>query len=385
VPELGTTEDPAALVPGEPAVLRSASGTYQRYARMLGDAAAGLGRVGSPEGWSGPAANGFRAAFLPEPRRWQEAATAFGDAALAVDEHAAALDRARAQAGDAVARWRAAQDVSARARAEHDRAVAAGALPGPFVDPGDGGRADARAVLAGAREHARASGDRAAGIVTAACAAAPEAPGFWGRLADEAGAVAAGLGNAAASFGNALLEHPGDVAAMAGGGALAAVSSAGLVGSVALDLTGVGAVGGVPLGAVSAAGVATGAGIAGLGLADLTRHTVTDDRVAPFTVATDADAGDETPLAPADRITSAGVPGQNRRVRELPDEQAIRDLYGELAEDGTPIDWPGYRGGAVQLPDGTRIGLREDSRSGGETMDAKLPNGEQWKIHIPRH
>ena len=61
MPELGATEDLTALIPGDPVVLRTAGETYRRYALMLEDASSGLGRVGTTEGWSGPAADGFRA------------------------------------------------------------------------------------------------------------------------------------------------------------------------------------------------------------------------------------------------------------------------------------------------------------------------------------
>ncbi|MDD7939287.1 hypothetical protein PHK61_12760 [Actinomycetospora lutea] len=382
--ELGVTEDPVALVPGNPVVLRTAGETYRRYGRMLADAAGGLGRLGSPEGWSGPAADGFRAAFAPEPRRWQDAATAFGDAARVVDDHADAIEWARGRAGEAVARWREGRAASSAARAQYDQAVAGGAVPVPFVDPGESARADAQAVLADARRQVRASGDRSAAAVTAACGAAPAAPGFRGRIADGAGAVAAGLGNASASVGNALLDHPANVAAMLGGGALAGVGAVGVAGAAGATATGVGAPVGVPLGGLSAAGVATGAAIAGLGAADTVRHALTDDRVAPFTVATDADADEAAPLSPPDRITTVGDPGINPNVRQLADDQAVREFYDELAEDGTPVTWDGYRGTSVRLPDGTEIGLRGLSNSGGTTMDAKLPNGEQWKVHIPR-
>lgn len=377
MPELGATEDVTTLIPGDSVVLRTAGATYRRYALMLEDASSGLARVGTPEGWSGPAADGFRASLAPEPRRWQDAAAAFGDAARAADDHAAALEWARGRAGEAVVLWGEAQAASTTARAQHDPAT-------PFVDPGEGARADAQRLLAEARQHVRDSGDRSAAVVTAAGTNAPAAPGFWGELADGAGAVAAQGGNALASMGNALLRNPLDAAAVVGGGALAAVSAAGVVGSVALDATGVGAVAGVPLGGLSLAGVAAGVGIAGVGAADAIAHAVGDDRVAPFTVAADADAGADVPLAPAERIPTIGEPGDNERIRVLPNAQAVRDLYEELAEDGTSVSWGGYRGQAVQLPDGTRIGLRDDSKSGGPTLDANLPNGEQWKVHLLR-
>lgn len=278
-------------------------------------------------------------------------------------------------------RWLEGEAESTAAQAQDDQG--AGAVPVPLVDPGEDARTEARVLLRDARRHVRESGDVSAAVVTAACGAAPVAPGFRGELADGAGAVAAGLGNAGASLGNALLGHPGNVAAMLGGGALAGISAIGVAGSVGATATGVGAPVGVPLGAASTAGVAAGAAIAGLAAADTVQHAVTDDRVAPFTVATDADAEEVTPLPPASRIPTVGEEGRNPGVRTLATEQEIEDLYDELAADGTPVSWNSYPGPAVRLPDGTEIGLRGQSQSGGTTMDARLPSGERWKVHLP--
>ena len=169
-------------------------------------------------------------------------------------------------------------------------------------------------------------------------------------------------GNALASVGNALLRNPLDAAAVVGGGALAAVSAAGVVGSVALDATGVGAVAGVPLGGLSLAGVATGVGIAGVGAADAIAHAVGDDRVAPFTVAADADAGDDVPLAPAERIPTVGDPGDTGARPRAPDEQAVerplrRARRGRHACRAGTATRGSHR---CSLPDGTEIGLRDD-------------------------
>lgn len=382
--ELGSTADPAALVPGDPVTLRASASDLGAHARVLGQASAGLGRITTPEGWSGSAADRFREAYDLQPPRWQEATDAFTSAARIVDGHAEAMEWARVRAAEAVARWQQGESATAGARAESDRTAGDG-TPVPFVDGGEPARAEAQRMLAEARARLRESGDRSAPAVMAACRPAPEGPGFWEDLADGAGAVAAQIGNGAASLGNAMLNNPLDTIAIVGGGALATVSAAGVVGSVALDATGVGLVGGVPLGAASIAGVATGVGIAGAGAVGLAAHALGDDRVAPFTVNSDADAGDETPpLQPADRIPTIGEPGSNEGVRTLPTEQDIEDLYDDLASNGTPVSWNAYPGSAVLLPDGTEIGLRGQSQSGGTTIDARLPNGDRWKIHLPR-
>jgi hypothetical protein len=42
----------------------------------------------------------------------------------------------------------------------------------------------------------------------------------------------------------------------------------------------------------------------------------------------------------------------------------------------------GYPGDHVRLPDGTLIGRRPDSKTGGPTIDIKFPDGTTGKIHI---
>lgn len=63
--------------------------------------------------------------------------------------------------------------------------------------------------------------------------------------------------NDLASFGNAAIHHPVDTAAALGGATLTVASAVGDGLGVALDATGVGAVAGVPINAVSTARVAT--------------------------------------------------------------------------------------------------------------------------------
>jgi hypothetical protein len=36
----------------------------------------------------------------------------------------------------------------------------------------------------------------------------------------------------------------------------------------------------------------------------------------------------------------------------------------------------------VELPDGTKVGLRDVSRSGGKTIDIVLPDGKVIKVHV---
>jgi hypothetical protein len=97
--------------------------------------------------------------------------------------------------------------------------------------------------------------------------------------------------NGLASFGNAMVNHPGDVLAAAAGIGLTTVSAAGDGLGVALDATGVGAVAGVPLNAVSTAGVVAGAGITTAAVGDLMQHAASDDHVSPMRTESDTGGG----------------------------------------------------------------------------------------------
>jgi hypothetical protein len=185
------------------------------------------------------------------------------------------------------------------------------------------------------------------------------------------------MGNVAASLGNAALRNPLDGLAVLGGGALAAASTVGALASVPLDATGIGAVAGVPLGGASLAGIVGGAGITGAGLLDLATHAASDNRVTPFQV--DNESEGQTPLA--NRLAEVGERGQQRRNRQLPNDEAVRELADDVMEGGTPIRRGDYPGRWVVAADGTKIGLREESDSGGPTIDVERRDGRTWKIH----
>lgn len=131
----------------------------------------------------------------------------------------------------------------------------------PFQDPGVTLRAQAQALLEHARLRVREDGDATERVVDAGRDKAPKKPGFWSKVGDIAGDLGDGLldvgigaGNAAASFGNAILTNPVETVAAAGGIALMAASAGGAAGGLALSATGVGAVAGAPLTVASAAG-----------------------------------------------------------------------------------------------------------------------------------
>jgi hypothetical protein len=137
--------------------------------------------------------------------------------------------------------WHQGEAATATAKAQHDRAVtqaqkdaatkSAAGIPTvapfiPFVDPSEAKRQAARTMLDHARPCScalRSAGDAAEKTVGVWRDKAPEKPDFWSQVGDvfsSAGSdvlhgledFGAGVVNAAASFGNAAINHPGDLA-----------------------------------------------------------------------------------------------------------------------------------------------------------------------------
>lgn len=349
--ELGQTDDPRALVPGDVGAITSTMWAMRSYGDALCDAGSGLARIDSAAGWSGEAAEQFRSRFDGEPHRWSEAGDCFHDAARALDPYASTLQWAQQKAREAIRLWNEGEATTRRARAEHDRAVtkarqdAANGIPANtdilFHDPGEAKREAARQTLGDARGQLRTAGDTAERTVSAARDKAPEKPGFWSQVGDAFGDVGNGLLNAGghvvnggASFGNAILNHPGETAAMIGGAGLTAISATGDGAGVALSATGVGAPVGVPLTAVSTAGVVAGAATTTAAAGSLAMHAARDNRVAPMRTDHGRSSG------------SGGKPGtKTDRLKEQLDDPALdaarRERMGEVVArkpSGEPYD-----------------------------------------------
>lgn len=65
--ELGQTNDPEELVPGNVAAVENTAVVFSTYGDNLHDAGAGLARIDTTEGWSGDAAEKFRGVFHGQP------------------------------------------------------------------------------------------------------------------------------------------------------------------------------------------------------------------------------------------------------------------------------------------------------------------------------
>jgi Bacterial toxin 28 len=355
--ELGQTSDPKALVPGDVGAVAGTMWAMRSYGDSLHEAGTGLARIDTEQGWRGKAADQFRSHFEGEPGRWLEAGDCFHDAADALDAYASTLQWAQREAGEAIRLWNEGESATAKARADHAQAVqqaeqeaankTAQGVPTtptniPFTDTGEASREAARHRLENARRQLANDGDTAERKVDAARDKAPEKPGFWSHVGDFFSDVGDGLVNMGvdvvnglASFGNAMLHHPGDTALLVGGIALTVVSAGGEGLGVALDATGVGAVAGVPLNVVSAAGIAAGATMTAAATGDLIQHAATDDQTSPL----DEVGGDEPTSTGGRTGTRTDNIKEHLTDRDL--DAARRELNGEVVArkpNGTPWD-----------------------------------------------
>jgi hypothetical protein len=349
--ELGQTNNPKALVPGDVGAITGTVWAMRSYGDLLHEAGRGLASIDTQDGWRGEAAEQFRSRFHGEPRKWLEAGDCFHRSPDALDSYASTLQWAQQQASDAIELWNEGQAATKAAKDEYARAVRqaqqqaeshAGTPPViPFHDPGEARREAARQLLTRARGQVKSAGDAAERTVSAARDNAPKRPGFWSKVGDVLGDIGDGLENAGAhvvnglaSFGNAMLNHPGDVVTLAGGIALAGVSAAGDGLGVALDATGVGAVAGVPLNVISTAGVVAGTSLTAAATGDLMQHAATDDHVSP------ADAGSGEPTGMAGKAgTKTDRLKEHLTDRDL--DAARRELDGEVVAtkpNGQPWD-----------------------------------------------
>jgi hypothetical protein len=285
--ELGETNDPRQLVPGNPAAVTGTANALRTRADALEKAGVGLKRIDTTDGWSGPAGEAFRAKFQGVPGDWLQAADSFTMAANSLDNYRSTLTWAQEQAKHAIEQWNAAEASTQHAQQQYRQYQQQGGTD-PFQDPGESARAAARQLLATARSDLKDAGDDIAGVIGAERDRAPRKPSFWSKVKDVASDVGAALENAGghvvnalASTGNAMIHHPGDTALVVAGALLTDVSAGGEALGVGLDLTGAGAIVGVPLNIVSAAGITAGAAMTGAGAADLIMHAQSDDSVSP--------------------------------------------------------------------------------------------------------
>jgi hypothetical protein len=175
---LGSTSDPNALVPGDPAAVRADASTFSTGATDLESAADALAAV-RVDDWVGDSADAFWGVMSAQPRSWRATADALTEAAGKLTGYADVLTSAQSSAATAIARWDEAQAATASATQTYNAQVASyntaartwaasdgtgprPVPPGSFVDPGAAGRTEAEEILAGARDAVQQAGDDAA-------------------------------------------------------------------------------------------------------------------------------------------------------------------------------------------------------------------------------
>jgi RHS repeat-associated protein len=203
--QLGQTDDPAQLVHGDPSAIRSSAGRLRAFSGAFGETARGLQGTDSAH-WTGAAADAFRARFAPHPARWQDASSATGTAAGALESYAGAVESAQGQARQAVATYEQGQQATAQAQASYNAQVAAynraaqaynttladGADPGraptqpeAFDDPGAALRQQAAQLLGDARNARDGAAASAADAIRRVTDLAPAEPSLASRLGDD--------------------------------------------------------------------------------------------------------------------------------------------------------------------------------------------------------
>lgn len=196
--------------------------------------------------------------------------------------------------------------------------------------------------------------------------------------------------NGLASFGQAMIDNPAATGTMLLGLGMMALGAAGEGVGIALLPTGLvtfgggtGAGGVVMVG--SAELIAAGAAVTAAGGGILFAEAVNNPQspASPRQPETyQPAAGGSGAPRPAGEVLGEMPAGKSPGVRTVGSDAELQASYDQTARGGEVIRRPGYRGEWVRQPDGTEIGLRESSRSGGRTIDVRHSDGTTEKVHI---
>lgn len=190
--ELGQTQDPRELVPGQPEQMTEAAAMLAGNATQMGEIGEGLRQVRIP-GWSGTASDAFWETFAAEPVRWQIGHDAMNAAADALTRHAEVLRWAQTRAQEAIDLWEQGETATEQAHGEYTAAAAQnaalGAPPRAFEDPGEPLRSQARQLLAYAREQVDISGSQTATVLDRHAGRGDDSPGWLANVATAAAQI----------------------------------------------------------------------------------------------------------------------------------------------------------------------------------------------------
>lgn len=305
---LGQASDPRELIPGDPAAISEVAGKLYKYGNLLTEAGNGLECLDTESGWQGAAGDAFRAKFKGQPSAWLEAGSCFTSAARALDDYVPVLSWAQQEAAVAITQWHA------------------------------GHKQIAQSTLGNAAGKASDAAGAAAHIIGQARDKAPQKPGFWsdvgGFLASAwhgAEDVGGDVLNGVASFGNAMIQHPGDTGTLLGGAVLASAGAAGDAGGAVLDATGFGAVIGVPANVVSTAAVGAGVTMMAASGGDLASHAAGDDSEEPVDTGKSGGGAGQGAPGNGDAYT-AGSPLGTEQMDGAYDYASTEDKMGHILD-----------------------------------------------------
>jgi hypothetical protein len=186
--ELGQTNDPKALVPGNAEAIVDKARVLRARAEDALSAGHALKRIDTGA-WTGEASARFHETHQTEVPRWMQAGDSLNAAATALDDYAACLSWAQSQAAEAIHLWNQGQaatqqaqvaheqvvsDSHARTRANAERGDPSVVRPPVFSDPGEAQRQAAREVLDRARQQLGDAGDRTAEVLSGQSTLAPQ-------------------------------------------------------------------------------------------------------------------------------------------------------------------------------------------------------------------
>ena len=103
---------------------------------------------------------------------------------------------------------------------------------------------------------------------------------------------------------------------------------------------------------------------------------------APVPIAPAAPRVQAPASATVEDALSALPAGRSSGVKVVESADELEALFGRLSAGGKSVEGTTYPGQLVELPDGTTVGLRAGSKSGGPTIDIVLPNGTPRKVHV---
>ncbi|CAN5294396.1 hypothetical protein BH11ACT2_BH11ACT2_03880 [soil metagenome] len=211
-------------------------------------------------------------------------------------------------------------------------------------------------------------------------------PGFWEKVGDGALDVVSTVGNGVASFGNAMVEHPGETATLIGGLLTMAGGEAIEGGGVALDATGVGAIGGVPLNIIGAGVIGAGATATTVAGSSLAQHAMSDSSTSPFDTGRLERSGSEPNPKYPGRDTAGKYRSETNNKPDLDNEKAGLDEIEQ--QTGAKIDrtkviahvkggTPGgrYYDGLIKNSDGTYTGVEVKSNGADLSATQKINDG----------